>query len=772
MVWRKYSTIRGTGSMHRIKILILFFYSIVLSDQAEPAAVPQMVFIVISPVECYTVINTTFCWKGGFHCMQLAEKWIWLPEFSHPEFQKTHLSAEATDGSDRYAVAEFKREYNFGKKIAEVQLRFSGDTEFRLYLGGELLATGPVNVGGDFLFNDIPRSKHYATEITLQPDSPTLSFFAQVKLSPVGINEYSRGRGGFMLSAKLTFADGRTKFIFTDDSWLCRLNRAFTAPDCFDQSLDTEGFIPAARIDNVWHCETAPIPPRTEEIIHPENGRITLAPGEETCADLAFDMIHAGFVCLNVQAKGNVEIQLQCIETEAFCGHYSLLFCRNGSFRGFQLQSAGLYRIRAKNHSDHEASIDAFMTATFYPVHSCAKTITSDAGLNQVMDVCRHTLKYCRQMIHLDSPKHSEPLACTGDYYIESLMTAMSFGDMMLAEFDIDRTAELLRIHDGRMFHTTYSLLWVQMLFDVYMITGNRALLQRNLDALTLLLDRFEGYIGENGLIETPPDFMFVDWIYIDDISMHHPPKALGQTCLCAFCYGALVTAARIFSELNLYADAAHCEQAAENLRNAVNKHLYDPEKELYCDGLNTPTPEHLLNKWLPQNVEKKYHMPHSSILCALYGLCDDDTARRIIRKVVADREWDAVQPYFAHYLLQAVDRLGLREECTLSLLESWKAPVRDCPKGLVEGFIAPEPTYSFDHSHAWGGTPLYSLPKQLSGLEIIEPGYRKIRLNPSLLGLEHARAEIPTPFGIITIEMKQNAEPTITAPDEIEIIR
>ena len=120
--------------------------------------------------------------------MQMAEKWIWLPESTHPEFQKTYLSAEANDGSNRYAVAEFRRDYSFDEEVVEAQLRFSGDTEFRLYLGGELLATGPANVGGDFLFNNEPRSKHYATQITVQPHAKTLSFFAQVKLSPVMVN--------------------------------------------------------------------------------------------------------------------------------------------------------------------------------------------------------------------------------------------------------------------------------------------------------------------------------------------------------------------------------------------------------------------------------------------------------------------------------------------------------------------------------------------------------------------------------------------------------
>ena len=151
-------------------------------------------------------------------------------------------------------------------------------------------------------------------------------------------------------------------------------------------------------------------------------------------------------------------------------------------------------------------------------------TLTSDDALNQVLDTCRHTLKYCRQTLHLDSPKHCEPLACTGDYYIETLMTAFSFGDMSLAKFDVQRTAELLRNNHGRMFHTTYSLIWVRMLLDVYKFTGDKTLLTECEDALIMLLNRFSGYVGDNGLIETPPDYMFVDWIYIDGISMHHPP--------------------------------------------------------------------------------------------------------------------------------------------------------------------------------------------------------------------------------------------------------
>ena len=713
---------------------------------------------------------------GRYAKMSHMENWIWLDPAKYPENQTSIFSA--VEGAEdhvytdnNYSVAEFIREYDFGCKVVELSLRVSGDTEFRLDLNGRTVLTGPANVGGDFLFNGVPRSKHYATELTLTPDCDKLSFFARVKMMPVAINEYSRGHGGFMLSARARLSDGSVKFITTDKSWQARLNRAFTLPYRYDQSLDTEIFAPAAEIDNIWHCETSPIKPRTEELIKPvANPVITLLPGEKKDIDVEFDMIHGGFIALDIKAAGPVDVTLDCIETDVSVGRYELHFSGNDTFRGLQLISAGLYRITAVNNSAAPAEIVPAIIATYYPVFSCANTTTSDKDLNLVLDVCRHTLKYCRQMIHLDSPKHSEPLACTGDYYIESLMTAMSYGDMDLAKFDIVRTAELLRVHDGRMFHTTYSLIWVMMLWDVYRITGDKQLLIDCEDALHLLMDRFRTYMGENGLIETPPDYMFVDWIYIDEISMHHPPKALGQTCLCAFYHGALIYAAKIYAALDDAADAAACESHAADLRAAMNALLYDPHKGLFFDGLNTPTPEDMLYKYLPQNVEKRYYMPHSNILCSLYGVCDDDTARRLIRKVVNEPEWGACQPYFMHFLLEAIFRLGLTDELTLKVVENWKAPIKDCPRGLVEGFIVPEPTYSFDHSHAWGGTPLYSVPRALLGLDILEPGYKKIALKPTLLGLDSAHVEVPTPFGVITADLEKGKAPAVTVPDGVEL--
>ncbi len=702
--------------------------------------------------------------------MNHSEQWIWLPRRLYPLNQTTTCYVPPDEAAGHYTVAEFLKSFSFGQAVVSARLRFSGDTVFQLFCNGEIVATGPASVGGDFIGNDTPRDNFYAFETEIHPNSASLSFFARVRMMPVQICDYSRGRGGFMLSAILTFADGTRQALRTDETWLVRKNGAYRAPCRFDGRVPPDAFVNAEVVENIWRTETAPIPVRSEEELCPEGWDASLAPGEEKSLVLTLDMIDAGFVRVRAEAAGEVRVRIACRELEEEGSLEEVIFAVSGEYRGFTLHSAGNLLVTLENRSAHAARVRTSFIDTHYPVVGEADTAVSDEALNQVLKTCKHTLKICRQTHHLDGPGHCEPLACTGDYYIESLMTLFSFGDMRLAAFDTVRTAVLLERENGRMFHTTYSCIWVKMLWDVYMATGEEGLLRRCERALGLLLKRFETYIGENGLIETPPDYMFVDWIYIDGISMHHPPKALGQTCLNMFYFGALEAAEKVYGALGQPDNARACAEKREALRRAVNGLLFDAEKGCYFEGLNTPTEERLLGKWMPQNVPKRYYLKQSNILAAYFGLCEDGAAREILRGVMDGTIEGDVQPYFMHYLLEAVCRLGLREEYTRAILERWKAPVAECPKGIAEGFVKPEPTYRFDHSHAWAGTPLYSLPKALLGLEIAEPGMRRLRLSPSLLGLRAARVELLTPAGKVVCEMREGEAPRVEAPEGVTV--
>ena len=698
-------------------------------------------------------------------------KWIWLPTKLYPNCQNARINALSGKNEDGYTVCEFKKSYTYGKKVRMARLSFCGDTAFQLYLNGNIVATGPASVGGDFIGNDSVRDEFYYYETEHSLDCETLDFFARVRLMPVQICEYSKGHGGFTLCAELTFDDGTVERIKTDESWLVRRNGAYLSSKCYDGRIKPDEYVCAEVTEDIWRPSLAPIPVREETVIEPKGNVIVLKPGEIREATLELDMIWGGFVSVEAESEGEVSVEVGCRENTENPRTEKMTFNGSGSYRGFTLQSAGQLVVKAINLSAGASKVRVSFIATHYPIYEEAETVTSDKALNVVLSTCKHALKICRQTHHLDSPKHCEPLACTGDYYIESLMTQFSFGDMRLAAFDAVRTARLLERENGRMFHTTYSLIWVAMLYDTYMAVGDKALLKECVPALKLLLDRFNGYVGENGIIENPPDYMFIDWLFIDGISLHHPPKALGQSCLNMFYYGALDKAEAIYRELSDEKSADECKRRRESLRAAVNKHLYDEEKGIYFEGLNTPIEESAVYKWQPQNTEKRYYRKHANILAAYVGICNPQTAKRILKAVMGNVIEGDVQPYFLHFLFEALFRCGLEDEYTLKLAQMWKAPTLEFPKGIVEGFYAPEPTYHFDHSHAWGGTPLYSVPKALMGLEIIEPGMRKIKLSPSLLGLLYARSELLTPYGKVTVEQRSGEKALITAPKEIAVI-
>ena len=720
------------------------------------------------------------------------DKWIWLDTELYPEYQATNLTPFSKP-IDNYAVAEFSRKYVFKSEPVSMRLRFSADTVARLYVNGESAVNGPVSVGGDFLDNrpDLtPYWQWYASELTvifgegeddraggviyLPGRGKELEFYTRVQLMPTSFCDFSKGHGGLLVLAGVTLADGTVEEISTDESWLCRRLTAALSPELYDESKAEDLPLTHAVVtEDIWQAKTALIPTRVENLIYPDGGKdIKIAPNTEAEIPLHLARIYAGYLSVDLRSKGEVEVLVSIHElpddTSSTCE--KMTFVGSTRYTGLRIHSAGSLYVKVRNCTDSPCELDVGLVETYLPSSRDAMTVTSDTELNEILANCKHSLKYCRQYIHLDSPKHLEPLACTGDYYIETMMSTFSYADMSLAKLDCYRTAELI-LGNGRMFHTTYSLIWVRMLWDVYMMSGDISVLGECRGALDALLSMFDGYFDDGGIIDNPHDYMFVDWIYIDGYTLHHPPKALGQSVLNMYYYGALDSAEKIYSALG-DSDAEDTTRVKKNaLKTAINERLYDKERGLYFEGENTPTPRELIGEWQPENTEKRYYRINANALAATFGVADKDRARRILVELLSDEEFSDYQPYFAHFVLEAIFRNDLTDELTVSVIDRWREQHRICPKGLAEGFLPPEPTYSFDHSHAWGGTPLYSLPRALIGLEILEPGMTKLRLSPRLLGLEWARVELPTPKGMVTVEQRRGEAPSIAAPADIEII-
>ncbi len=697
------------------------------------------------------------------------KKWIWLSGEDYPEFQRSYvntsgLSKEEADRC-RFCVTEFKKEYCFTKNITHISMTVSADTFYRFWLNGTLEGIGPPSSGGDFSRTCI-MPRHYSFRYEKDFDSNFLSLFAQVRLTPCVLTEFSRMQGGFYLEAHLTFEDGSTAFVGTDSGWQVRYNPQYTDIFSADFSLEPHPWAAATELCDLWNAAVAPIPPLYLGKLSPEQGgTLNVAPGETRKAVFTFDMIYAGYISL--ESTGCFEARIKPFELEGQFSQGEVLLnaCGKTDYLSLRMYSIGGYEICVKNSSDSPVSITAGMLVSHYPVEHSGCFESDDEQLNLVHRVCAHTLKTCRQSLHLDSPKHQELLACTGDYYIESLMTAFMFGDMRLAAFDVMRTADWLVHNEGIMFHTTYSLLWVQMLRDVYMFTGDRNLLVYCRTALGELLDRFETYTDSDCVIQTPPDYMFVDWVVTLGYSMHHPPKALGQSVLNAFYYGALRTAEDIYGILADGENAQKCSERAGTLREAFIKTFYDAERELFFDGLTDSTPN--TKYYLPANINVRNFSRYPNVLAVQYGIVEGERAKGLLKRVL-ESGMPQVQPYFMHFVLEAVDKVGLFGEYGMKILDMWKPLVAECSKGLKEGWFAPEEGYSFDHSHAWGGTALYQLSSKLLGFKMLRPGFREISLSPNLYGLGRCKIVMPTPFGDITCRMEKGRDPEVSVPAEI----
>lgn len=696
-----------------------------------------------------------------------CENWIWLDPAVYPSEQRTYSTFFSEKNDFRYCVAEFKRAFSWGKPIERVTIRVSGDTCFRLYLNGTFVGEGPVKEVNDF-FDTAVHGERYASSYTVFPKAEELDFYAEVQLSPVRMNDNSRGHGGFVLSAEVLFANGEVEYIYTDESWLSRIEKRRPSPFVYNSLRDEDEWIASCMTENIWHMKDSPIPMLSRETIKPVSEDILeIKPNTEQTFDVYFDKIYAAHVALEIECEGACEVTVKCYERSK--DRYSseeITVNTSNNFESIQIHSIGAYEIKVSNRSRSRAVIKPQAIAVCYPVEEEGYFKCSDADINRVFEACKWATRICRQTMHLDSPLHQEPLACTGDYYIESLISAFCFGDMRLSELDVVRTAQLISDNHGKMFHTTYSLIWVQMLYEVYMLTGNEELLRSCEAALHILLERFNGYAGKNGLIEDPPNYMFIDWVVQDGYSLHHPPKALGQTSLNAFYYGALITASEI---CGLLADKEHeklYKKRAAALKTAFNDSLFDEERQLYFDGMNTTYEP---NEWLPQNSAKRYYSKQSNTLSVLYGLCDGEKAADVMRRVATDKTLIDVQPYFMHFVLCALRKVGLFDEYGFDMLNKWKQSVTDFGKGLQEGWLKPEEGYIFDYSHAWGGTPAYQLVKELLGLELIEPGYKRIRLVPKLGPYKYVYISIPTPFGYITCNMRKDRAVQISVPSEIK---
>jgi len=294
-----------------------------------------------------------------------------------------------------------------------------------------------------------------------------------------------------------------------------------------------------------------------------------------------------------------------------------------------------------------------------------------DEKLNRIWKVSRWAVQICLQTHHLDSPNHQEPICDPGDYVIEAMVNNYAFAQPWLTRQDVRKFAWLLKDENYQNFHTSYSIGWLQMLMDYYDYTGDKTLVEEMAPYVHELLDTYAWWRGKNGIIAEAPNYMFMDWVDIAGFGCHHPPAVIGHGYLTAFYYHGLEMAARVAALRGETARVQKYTQLRHEIAAAFNRELWNDAKGLYRDGkpFQTSVKPH---QWMPTDKDIETFTLHVNLLAVLYDLAPKQRQPAIVEGVMAEKPLNT-QPWFMHWVFQAIDHAGLFDKCGTQQIRRWR---------------------------------------------------------------------------------------------------
>lgn len=698
---------------------------------------------------------------------------IWLNPIKYPRCQKTKPFLWSTL-RDNFCVVSIKKELTFDSPIHELHISVAADTNAMVYINGDLVINNVLKAPDDFYKPNRYVFEKYLTEKTIRFKHKVsdVHIYAEVHLGPTRFYDFSCGYGGFYLKGKTT-SDSKDIVFETDESWLIKLEKSWKNATTFDDLNDNlTDYEPATITPRKWKIFPATLSTTVEEELYKDQLVFTVD-GRETKEFIRdFPRIYSAYLELEVENSGRVDINLQTLELDNETGNMNFSFSKSRRMRLLDLFSVGKLKIAIKNNSDDKAILKIRLKHSHYPYPVYKEITTSNDRLNDLFDKCLYACKNCSQMIFLDSPKHCEPLAsCAGDYHIESLVMSFATGDYELSKHVLRGFNIHLLNSKGRVANLTYSLLFIKWLYRIYEFTGDKDLLKDCLPGVQQIMKLYQTFITENGLIE-PYRYAFVDWLNVDGINLFDPPKSLGQGVSNMLYFEALNNVSRIYVALEDHKNAVKFVNKAKKLKKHILVNLFDEKEGLFIEGLTTPTlPKYNPFKYVSENTTKVYIRWHSNILAVSTGLVNKKQGREILDKLFKNMPDVVVQPYFQHFLFEAVHRVDLDGRYFMTVMKQWLKNVKKSDKGLPEGFFKPSPTYIFDYSHAWASSPYYSFIISSSNLKILEPGMKKVSLKIKSFRLSSYSYYIGTPYGFIHVQKEKGLKPVVASPKDIEVL-
>lgn len=386
---------------------------------------------------------------------------------------------------------------------------------------------------------------------------------------------------------------------------------------------------------------------------------------------------------------------------------------------------------------------------------------SNDALLNEIWNTAAYTVHLNMQEYVWDGIKRDR-LVWIGDIHpeVSTIQAVFGFDESVKKSLDLARDeSPLPRMMCGL---TTYSLWWVMVHYIWYMQNGDLAYLKEQQAYLKDLMQLFAAYVDDSGSEQLDGN-RFFDWPSEGDTVAIHAGL---QGILCM----GLDAGAKMCRILGEEAVAALCEEKVAKLRSI-------------------PVPDTNGNK-------------RAAAMLLLSGIAQGADADALV-KMIKETGAQGMSTFLGYYVLNA---LSEQNETTAALeiirtfwgamlsrgaTTFWEDFSMDWLEdtGRIDELVKPGEKdihgdygaycyKGFRHSlcHGWASGPAAYLSRYVLGIEILEPGCKKVRICPDLGDLEFAEGTYPTPYGVIRVRHEKDGAgkiiSTIDAPAEVEIVR
>lgn len=383
---------------------------------------------------------------------------------------------------------------------------------------------------------------------------------------------------------------------------------------------------------------------------------------------------------------------------------------------------------------------------------------SNDKRLNDIWMTGAYTVHLNMQDYLWDGIKRDR-LVWVGDLHPEVMTVNSVFGYNEVVPKSLDLARDLTPLPGWMNGISSYSMWWIILQRDWYMYHGNLEYLKEQKDYLAALLRHLSTKIDDTGR-EILDGNRFLDW-----------PSSENPDAVHAGLQSMMVMAFEAGRELSSI--------------------LGDNETEILCSETTEKLKRHV-----PASAGSK----QAAALLALSQLLPAEEANS---EVLAKDGARRMSTFYGYYMLQAralagdytgaLDNIreywgGMLDLGATTFWEDFNIEWMDnaaridevVPQGKVDvhGAYGDYCYVSFRHSlcHGWASGPTAWLTEHVLGVKVLEPGGKKIKLDPQLGDLEWVEGTFPTPNGILEVKHRKRSDGTVEttykAPKGVKIVR